>query len=78
MFFRPAGTIEDTLRNANFTRPYGTQAIIVTRIPSSELLGNYQRSLRDGKSRTRFCLQHRDHINGVQIAGVLFSFPIGQ
>jgi len=48
MSVRPGGTIEDASQNAELARPSGTQTTIIAHIPSSELLGNYQASLRDG------------------------------
>ena len=51
MLFRPVGTMEESLRNAQFVRPSGTQTTIVVHVPSSELLGYYQASLRDGVRR---------------------------
>jgi len=55
MFFRPVGTIEESPRNTEFARPYGTPTIVAARIPSSELLGNYQVSLRDGVRPRHLC-----------------------
>ena len=53
--FRPVGTIERPPRNAEFARPYGTQTTIIVHVPSSELLGYYQASLRDGARRIHLC-----------------------
>ncbi len=44
---RPVGTIENSPGNDTFGRPYGTQNPLVAYLPSSELLGYYQASLRD-------------------------------
>jgi hypothetical protein len=52
MFVRPGGTIETVPRNTAFVRPYGTQDILAVHVPSSELLGYYQTSLRDEQLAT--------------------------
>jgi hypothetical protein len=47
MFVRPVRTIETVPPVDAFKRPYGTQTALVAHLPSSELLGYYQTSLRD-------------------------------
>ena len=48
MPLRPVGTTEARGANiAGFARPYGTHTITIASIPSSELLGYCQASLRD-------------------------------
>ncbi len=42
-------------RNATFGRPYGTHTTPIAHRPSSKLLGYYQTSLRDGRSRQLVC-----------------------
>jgi len=66
MFFRPVGTTEESPQNAEFARPYGTQTTIIAHVPSSELLGNYQVSLRDGARQIHLCRTTRGNALGTE------------